>query len=224
MMTRKIKYQTAINQYQEIAVDKYPSYCGLCHKNVDPLYLGLAFKNGDLQSLDMQGAFQCTNLDCNSVIIGYYSREKYPGEFTLNKSGPITPQDKEFNDEIADVSPSFVKIFNQSFYAEQQGLTLISGIGYRKAIEFLIKDYLIYLDDVKEEETLKKPLGQCINELENSNIKEMAKRATWLGNDEAHYIRKWEDKDVHDLKKLIDVTIYFISMDITSKKYLQDMS
>jgi hypothetical protein len=223
-MPRVIKYQVAANRFQEISVDQFPSYCGICHKNIDPLYIGCAFKNEDLTSLQMQAAFQCTNLECNSVIIGYYSRKSHPGTFILNRSGPITPKDRTFNEEIEEVSPNFVKIFNQSFHAEQQGLTLISGIGYRKALEFLIKDYLIYLDNEKEEEVLKKPLSQCINELENSNIKEMAKRAAWLGNDEAHYTRKWEDKDVNDLKKLIDVTVYFISMDVASKKYLKEMA
>jgi hypothetical protein len=223
-MPRKIQYRTNINQIQEILANEYPSYCGICHKNVDPLYIGLAFMNGDLQALNMQGAFQCTNIDCNSVIIGYYSRKKYPGEFTLNNSGPTTPVDKDFNDEIADVSPNFIKIYNQSFYAEQNELSLISGIGYRKALEFLIKDYLFFLEPEKEPEILKMPLSQCINKLDNQNIKEIVKRATWIGNDEAHYTRKWEGKDINDLKKLIDVTVYFIAMDVASKKYLEEMT
>ena len=37
--------------------------------------------------------------------------------------------------------------------------------------------------------------------IDDSNIKNVAKRAVWLGNDETHYIRKWEDKDLSFLKK-----------------------
>ena len=51
----------------------------------------------------------------------------------------------------------------------------------------------------------------------------MAKRATWLGNDETHYFRKWEDKDLSDLKKLIEMTVHFISMDFSYDKYIGEM-
>src|SRR5699024_2819467 len=114
-------------------------------------------------------------------------------------------------------------IYNEAFHAEQTGLSLISGIGYRKALEFLVKDYLIYLEPDDESKILEKQLTPCINMLDNHNIKEIARRASWLGNDEAHYMRKWEDKDINDLKKLIELTVYFISMDISAKKYLKEM-
>ncbi|GGB26904.1 hypothetical protein GCM10011409_00260 [Lentibacillus populi] len=100
---------------------------------------------------------------------------------------------------------------------------MISGIGYRKAIEFLVKDYLIFLNPENKEKILKQQLSPCINMLDNHNIKEIARRAAWLGNDETHYMRKWEDKDINDLKKLIEVTVYFIAMDVSAKKYLEEM-
>ena len=37
-------------------------------------------------------------------------------------------------------------------------------------------------------------------------------RAAWLGNDETHYERRWIDKDLADLKKLISATVHFITM------------
>jgi hypothetical protein len=205
-------------------VDCFPDECGLCHKNVEPTLLSGVFTGGVNTSLEMEVTFQCTNLDCNSVIIGYYSRTQYPGKFKLQRIAPITPVDRKFDEEIENLSGNFVTIFNQSFFAEQTGLTMISGIGYRKALEFLVKDYLIYLDGENEEMVLKMPLMQCINKLESFNIKEIAKRATWIGNDEAHYQRIWEDKDVNDLKKLIEITIHFIAMDIAAKKYLLEMT
>lgn len=75
--------------------------------------------------------------------------------------------------------------------------------------------------------------GLCIFPLQSSallfchtqpDIKEMAKRAVWLGNDETHYVRKWEDKDIQDLKNLIDLTVYFISMTLKAKKYREEMA
>src|SRR5690625_3383114 len=202
-------------------VDEFPSQCGLCHKNIDPKYISGSFIQGTNESSrEVQLVFQCTNTNCNSLIIGYY--DQIEGKtFKLTKSAPNIPVESVFAKEIKEVSKNFVKIYNQAFHAEQTELDLISGIGYRKALEFLVKDYLIYIDSENEQEILTKPLGQCINMLDNHNIKEIAKRATWIGNDEAHYIRKWEDKDINDLKKLIEVAVYYITMEVTSEKYLE---
>ncbi|WP_078428756.1 DUF4145 domain-containing protein [Alkalihalobacterium alkalinitrilicum] len=223
-MSRSITIAAFGGNRHNLTIDCFPSKCGLCHKQVDPTFISGAFNNGSAQSNKMELAFQCTNRECSSLIIGYYLRESASGTFKLQKHAPVIPINKEFNAEILEVSSNFIEIYNQSLFAEQTGLTLISGIGYRKSLEFLIKDYLIFLDGEKEEEISKKPLGQCINELNNNNIKEIAKRATWIGNDEAHYTRKWGDKDINDLKKLIDVTVYFIAMDVAAKKYLKEMS
>ncbi|WP_026702871.1 DUF4145 domain-containing protein [Salibacterium aidingense] len=220
-----MQFRTITLERNSVYVDAFPNKCGLCGKNVDPVYIGGAFHNGGREKAKkMELSFQCPNNKCNSLIIGYYERTSENPQFALESHAPIRPVDRKFNEEILEVSQNFTEIYNQSYFAEQNDLTQISGIGYRKALEFLIKDYLIYIEADDTDKILKEPLGQCINKLDNLNIKEIAKRATWIGNDEAHYIRKWEDKDVNDLKKLIEVTVYFIAMDISSKKYLNEMS
>ena len=76
----------------------------------------------------------------------------------------------------------------------------------------------------KKQNIKDKKLGQCISEdIGDVRIKEMARRATWLGNDETHYIRKWEENDLSDLKKLIEIVLHFIEMEELSKKYLEEM-
>jgi len=102
----------------------------------------------------------------------------------------------------------------------------ICGVGYRKSLEFLIKDYLMSeMEDESEKEQIKnKFLGACINDdVKSEKIKAVAKRAAWLGNDETHYNRKWENKDVSDLKRLIDLTLHWIESEIDTKKLLEDM-
>lgn len=67
-------------------------------------------------------------------------------------------------------------------------------------------------------------LGHCINEFVlDENIKACAKRATWLENDETHYVKKWNDKDINDLRMLIKLTVNWIDNALTTKKYLSDM-
>ena len=55
------------------------------------------------------------------------------------------------------------------------------------------------------------------------NIKEVTKRATWLGNDEAHYERRWLDKDLSDLKRLIDLVLYWIQAEQLTAEAIRSM-
>jgi hypothetical protein len=51
----------------------------------------------------------------------------------------------------------------------------------------------------------------------------MAQRAVWLGNDETHYERRWEDKDIDDLKRLITLTVNWIHNDLLTEAVIADM-
>jgi hypothetical protein len=51
----------------------------------------------------------------------------------------------------------------------------------------------------------------------------MAKRAIWLGNDETHIVRKWEKKDLQDLKSLICITVTSIKRIEQIKEYNESM-
>lgn len=67
-------------------------------------------------------------------------------------------------------------------------------------------------------------LGKVIEDyVTDSNIKDVAKRAVWLGNDEVHYMRKWVDKDLFDLKQLIDLVVYWIESSIITENLKKDM-
>ncbi|MEK0405122.1 hypothetical protein WNX62_16005, partial [Lactiplantibacillus plantarum] len=57
-----------------------------------------------------------------------------------------TPKIKEadFPQQISDISPRFVSVYTQSFKAERIGLAELAGMGYRKALEMLVKDYAIH--------------------------------------------------------------------------------
>jgi hypothetical protein len=100
----------------------------------------------------------------------------------------------------------------------------VCGCGYRKALEFLIKDYIIFRDTSKKEEVEKMLLGKCIEvHVDHATIKNVAKRAAWLGNDETHYVRKWIDKNIDDLKTLIDLTVHWIETEQLTEKMISSM-
>ena len=87
-----------------------------------------------------------------------------------------------------------------------------------------MKDYCKKLNPEKEEEILKAFLGSCIKEyVEDGKVMESAIRATWLGNDETHYVRKCETKDSEDLRTLIRLVVNWIESDVLTNQYLKDM-
>ena len=89
------------------------------------------------------------------------------------------------------------------------------------------QDYLLSkeTDEQVIENIKKKFLNNCIQEnVQNDNIKNVAKRTVWLGNDETHYVRQWEDKDVQYLKKLIDLTVRWIENEIETEQVLQEIN
>lgn len=126
---------------------------------------------------------------------------------------------KEIPGIIDDISPSFRQIYEEAQAAAQLGYTQICGGGYRKALEFLIKDYATFLHPDKDKEIAKMELGNCIKKyIDNPSIQIYANRASWLGNDELHYRRYWENKDIFDLGALIEASILAIRIEEEGKK------
>ena len=133
---------------------------------------------------------------------------------------------KEFPQIINEISNSFVEIYNQAYKAERLKLNHICGIGYRKALEFLIKDYAINTNPPEERDSIinNPKLAQVIREyIPNEGIKLTATRAVWLGNDHAHYNVRWEGKTLEHLKELIDKTVHWMVEYQDLKQLLEDM-
>lgn len=92
-------------------------------------------------------------------------------------------------------------------------------MGYRKALEFLIKDYAIKLNPDKSEKIKNISLSNCINDfINNERIKKLAKASAWLGNDETHYCRKHDEYDLKSLKSFLNATESFINSEMEAIK------
>lgn len=203
----------------DVRIEGFPNKCIYCHKTITPNYL-FGHRNNRI----MEVTLICPNQECLKSFIGYYDNvQNHYFQFNGQTSiGNLIG--KEFSETVQSISESFIKIYNQAFAAEQQNLTEICGVGYRKALEFLIKDYIILNNPTEKVKVEKKLLGSCIAEyVDDNRIKTVAKRAVWLGNDETHYIRKWDSKNLDDLKKLIDLTVHWIEMETLSKSFELEM-
>jgi len=195
-----------------------PNICPICHHAIAPKYSSGIIVRDDLINI----AFQCTN--CRNMFIGKYSHQ-LGYQYSCYKAWPIVPENIDFETEIKEVSPMFVETYNQSIYAESNSLNQLTGIGLRKSLEFLIKDFLISQKPENEDSIKSSTLAQCINNfIDDHSLVEVSKRAVWLGNDETHYVRKWEDKDINDLKILIKLTVNWIHNIILKDKYIAEMS
>ena len=125
----------------------------------------------------------------------------------------------EHTEEIKELSPMFVQIYSEAHTAEESNLKEICGMGYRKALEFLIKDYAIKLHPDDEETIKSTPLAKCIDSyIDNSRIKSLAKASAWLGNDETHYVRKHDDYDLESLKAFLKAAESFIDSELQAIK------
>ena len=80
---------------------------------------------------------------------------------------------RKFDDNIAAVSPLFVKIYNQAATAEAYKLDDVAVLGYLKALEFLVKDYLKSLpENSSKAETIEKmPVMNCVSTLAVEDLK-----------------------------------------------------
>lgn len=122
--------------------------------------------------------------------------------------------------EIENLSPNFIKSFQDASSVEQLNLTDLAGLSYRKAFEFLIKDYAIYLtpdkkiDIINDTSVSNVIINRIPAKQEFEELKKIASRAWWLGNDYAHYKKHYDDKDITDLKQCIDIVSHQICMKI----------
>jgi hypothetical protein len=197
-----------------------PDTCPLCHHSCSPEYF-FVYHRANLETDILCG---CPRNDCGALFFAGYEQDHY-GNFNLRGFFPYRKKNKQFPEEIGEISPDFTEIYNQSHFAELEKLNLICGMGYRKALEFLIKDYAIKLHNDQEKQIKKMPLNSCLHKfIEDQDIKEMAERAIWLGNDETHYVKRWGSKDIQDLKNLIDLTVFYISMKLRTEKYKKEMA
>lgn len=214
-----VKITLKSNDIGSYQIDKRPDTCPYCHKSLKPeRYFGY-FNEYENQ---IELTHLCPNDKCQKLFIAYY--KKIGGAHYLTGTSFGLPLKREFNDSIQKTSSQFEIIYNQSYIAEQMSLIEICGVGYRKALEFLIKDYLSNKFPDEKENIQIKNLGKCINDyVDFDKLKIVSKRAIWLGNDETHYVRKWENKDLTDLKRLIDLTIHWIEAEILTEEITHDM-
>lgn len=197
-------------QHSMMAVNCHSIICPDCRSHIVPTYL--AYYKGTLFC-------ECPVAGCGALFLA----RGIGNELVVLPNHALSKE--TFSDIIETISPQFVKIYNEAYSSEQISLMEICGVGYRKSLEFLIKDYVCRgKDDDTIDQIRRMPLSQCVSSyVSDLRIKSVSSRAIWLGNDETHYTRKWETKDVKDLKSLIRLTVRWIEQEVETDRLLQEM-
>ena len=217
--------ETISTNFENVDIGAFADTCPHCHHAILPTFIAATLdRQTDHPNRVLDIAFRCTRLQCSRLFISTYKRN-INRQYFFQKSVPLNYLPPALPKEVKEVSPDFEIILGQAGRAEADGLDQIAGVGYRKALEFLIKDFCVSKHQNKDNAIKKAPLGQVIdNYIDAPKIKELAKRAVWLGNDETHYVRKWENKDINHLKSLIHLTTAFIEQDIASDRLITEMA
>ncbi|ODJ57576.1 hypothetical protein BFR41_02500 [Brochothrix thermosphacta] len=203
--------------------------CPHCQNSISPM-AKFAIVKERLQEATINHVailLQCPNTECSEFFIDWFRinttirseisesyKEIYNFKHNLTNDLP---------NEVNEKFPEFNEIYSQALQAENYGLNLIAGVGYRKALEFLVKQYCIHKDPDNEEKIKKEALGATIaNRLSDfPKIQLLAKAATWIGNDETHFVRKHKNHDITSMKKFIKSAATFISADLDADEAIE---
>lgn len=198
------------NEWINLATYTIPKKCPHCDISNSPVYKEhfAASYNGKIIQIFI---WVCTN--CGKHYVTLHSR-KDSSDKNLQFLA-IYPHTKEieFSEHIKTLSPRFVEIYNESAASEQLGNLTVAGIGYRLALEILVKDYAIKELSVDGKKAAETKLETAIKDfLPGIDIKYAADVVRMKGNDYSHYHEKYDSVDFETFKEYLDIFIQTIDV------------
>jgi hypothetical protein len=162
-------------------------------------------------------------LNCfNLATHAYFCEDNYSGSFNdyYQNTYPNFSDDINISEKVKHEYPDFLRILVQSQKAEEADLNELAGMGYRKALEFFVKEYVTQnLDGGAEKNSiLSEPLGETIKRLENPLLQSISKASSWLGNDQTHMVQKHPEYGINDIKKYIKVLTNLVEAEFVAEE------
>ena len=203
--------------YDEVTV------CPSCHHALSPQPLIAYYvKHDGLYKSYFRLHLLCFCARCREIFLCEYHGDYEQATYNaltlvfcrLISATPMTHSPVRFSDDINDLSPGFVETYTQASAAEAEQLLQICGPGYRKSLEFLVKDYLCHKFPEDAEKIRSELLSQRINRINDHRMKVLAERSTWIGNDETHYVKKREELGLDDMKRFIKAMLSYIESEL----------
>ena len=190
-----------------------PCKCAFCDKIVEN-----TIKDGFYQEIDdqIEGILITECPHCKFISATLYPQ--LVPNFREHAAYPYSqlPSDEEYDKiiaprEISDISKDFQDLLDQASKAEANNLDDLAAIGYRRALEFLIKDFCIHKWPDETDKIKGEKLHTAIQRLEEISpiIKNVANKIKNIGNDHTHYVKKYP-YTYQEMKNLIEILIPFI--------------
>ena len=157
---------------------------------------------------------KCSDTNCNKITVTYNDEVGVIlAQYPKNKL-------REFDELIKSMSPGFIDRYNQAYHCEQEGFEELAGIGYRSAMEILIKDYALFFKLKPKEEIAKLNLNRAIEIFFKDNHPALisADVVRFMGNDYTHW-EKDEKKppSLEEIKTYLDMLISILYFDLKVK-------
>lgn len=167
---------------------------------VDESYIGTVF-------------YRCTH--CRKHYLVVYKIDKKARKTTFEQFFPPYQAEKYENPIVEELSPRFIDSYNQALRAESIKDFELAAIGYRHALECLVKDYAIKELKKSADEVVNKTLAQAIGDyLGEKDLVATADVVRILGNDYAHYERRYPEHDFLLLKRYMQIFIHLVETKI----------
>jgi hypothetical protein len=184
-----------------------PSICPHCGISCDAYHIQqFEYSYSKNNTIFVFLVLQCTS--CRKLFTTTYHIKDNHSELL-----GITPKCiSSFHDStIEEISPRFIEMYNQSLHAKDNNNLNLAAIGYRAALEILVKDYAIKELQKSPEEVIKKSLFSAISEyLSAENLIKTADVIRILGNDHTHYERKYPELDFNLLQAYMEIFINLV--------------
>lgn len=209
-------------EYDDAIIDE-PRQCMHCKNTGTQIFLdsfATRGKNDEYQAIALFSCQLCGSTSVHFMNLWRNSEIEYYSSDTTIPA--LKLENLVFSSIIQEKFPAFCNIYSQSEKAEDENLDQIAGMGYRKALEFLVTDYLLtYPVEGVEDDWLtnpKTPLGSKISKISNQRIQKLAKAISFIGNDETHYTRRHPEHDINSIKAFIKILILEIENEIEFEK------
>jgi len=202
-----------------------PNKCPICQIGIDMSMgnnLNYHDMHNDSKTFNIISVHSCPHCHNGFVVMHHMKMRKDDCVETSQSVYPTTASNLQIDEDIRQISPEFYEIYNQCLIAKNYGLNQIYGMGFRKALEKLVKDYSIYIHPEDEEwiRTNKEAtLHKCIEKyFKDSEAKTALMACKWLGNNETHYENCNDEQDLRLFEDLIEDTLYHIHREIRHKQ------
>lgn len=187
-----------------------PSTCPFCGIETDATVISVTQIVHRKDSTLFVVSCQCTH--CENRFVALYERVKTTDKDGLEYIEVLPrPKGKALPACLSTISPRFEDAHSEAEGAETFGFTNLAAIGYRRALEILIKDFAIVELGKSEEEVASKKLEVAIaTYLQQEQLMNTADVVRILGNDHTHYKEKYPEHDFSLLKHYYDIFLRLV--------------